>query len=239
MERTSNPGRGGGRGTGKGGRGKGGWNKNKYSNSDKKDTTNKKFLFTLLQSTVDVRVSAYETTLKKMYQQLMKDIKKYPEDVIDTLKEKKKKDVISNISLSTSVPLGPLSDEREEATLENEAFKLDFVHQKRDACIQDQTLDSNLRVAYTIIFSNYCDKELQNHLENKKDFTTKIENNPIELLAAIREMMHTTSHERLIYPFETLRTSLAALFKLKQEKEEKLSDYYDKMKSFSVQIKKY
>ena len=52
-------------------------------------------------------------------------------------------------------------------------------------------------------------------------------------------MMHTTSHEKLTYPFETLWTSLAALFKLKQEKEEKLSDYYDKMKAFSVQVKKY
>ena len=59
------------------------------------------------------------------------------------------------------------------------------------------------------------------------------------MLAAIKEMMHTTSHVRLIYPFETLWTSLAALFKLKQEKEEKLSDYYDKMKAFSVQVKKY
>ena len=84
------PRQGGGRGAGKGGSGRGGWNKKKNSNSDKKDTTNKKFLFTLLQSTVDVRVSAYETTLKKMYQQLMKDIKKYPEDVIDTLKEKRR-----------------------------------------------------------------------------------------------------------------------------------------------------
>ena len=133
--------------------------------------------------------------------------------------------------------LGTTSDEQEQARLENEAYKLDFVHQKRDARIRDQTLDSNLRVAYTIIFSIYCDKELQNCLENKKDFTTKIENNPIELLAAIKEIMHTTSHERLIYPFETLWTSLAALFKLKQEKEEKLSDYYDKMKAFSVQVK--
>ena len=33
-------------------------------------------------------------------------------------------------------------------------------------------------------------------------------------------------------------TSLAALFKLKQEKEEKLYDDYDKMKAFSVQVKK-
>ena len=182
MERTGKPGQGGGRGTGKGDRGKGGWNKKKNSNSDKKHTTNKKFLFTWLQSTVDVRVSAFETTLKKMYQQLMKDIKKYPEDVIDTWKEKKKKDVSSTVTLSTSVALGLTPDEKEQARLENEAYKLDFVHQKRDACIRDQTLDSNLRVTYTIIFSNYCDKELQSRLENKKDFTTKIENNPIELL---------------------------------------------------------
>ena len=145
----------------------------------------------------------------------------------------------SKISLSTAVPLGKGSDEVEQARLENEAYKLDFVKQKCDARIRDETLDSNLRVAYTIIFSNFCDKELQNCLENKNDFTTKIENDPIELLAAIREMMHTTSHERLIYPFETLWTSLAALFKLKQEKEEKLSDYYDKMKAFSIQVKKY
>ena len=52
-------------------------------------------------------------------------------------------------------------------------------------------------------------------------------------------MMHTTLHEILIYPFETLWTSLAALYKLKQEKEENLSDYNDKMKAFSVQVKKY
>ena len=94
-------------------------------------------------------------------------------------------------------------------------------------------------MAYNIIFSNFCDKELQNRLEHRVDFTSKIENNPFELLAAIKEMMHTTSHEKLVYPFETLWTSFAALFKLKQEKEEKLSDYYDKMKAFSVQVKKY
>ena len=92
MGRSGNPGRGGGLGSGKGGRGKGGWNKKKNSNSDKKETTNKKFLFTLLQSTVDVRVSAFETTQKKMFQQLMKDIKTHPKDVVDSLKDKKKEE---------------------------------------------------------------------------------------------------------------------------------------------------
>ena len=157
MGKSSNPGRGGGRGSGKGGRGRGGWSIKKSSSSDKKETTSKKFLFTLLERTVDVRVSSYETTLKKMYQQLMKDIKRYPEDVIDTLKDKKKKDVLSSVTLRTAVPLSQTADEIEQARLENEAYKLEYVHQKRDARIRDETLDSNLRVAYTIIFSNYCD----------------------------------------------------------------------------------
>ena len=239
MGRSGNPGRGGGLGSGRGGRGKGGWNKKKNSNSDKKETTNKKYLFTLLQSTVDVRVSAYETTLKKMYQQLMKDIKTYPEDVIDSLKSEKKKDVKNHEKMKTAKPADKSEEAKEEARLQNEAYKLDFVNREQDARMRERTLDSNLRVAYNIIFSNFCDKELQSRLEHKENFNKDIENDPFNLLAAIKEMMHTTSHEKLIYPFETLWTSLAALFKLKQEKEEKLSDYYDKMKAFSVQVKKY
>ena len=132
-----------------------------------------------------------------------------------------------------------LKQEKEEERLKNETFKLDFVNQERCACLRDETLESNLCVAYNIILSNFCDKELQNRLEHKVDFTSKIENNPFDLLADIKEMIHAMSHKKLIYPFETLWTSLAALFKLKQEKEEKLSDYYDKMKAFSVQVKKY
>ena len=40
--------------------------KNNDQNSKKEDATDKKYIFTLIESTVDVRVSAYETTLKKL-----------------------------------------------------------------------------------------------------------------------------------------------------------------------------
>ena len=81
-----------------------------------------------------------------------------------------------------------------------------------------EILGSNLRVAYSIIFANFCDRELQNRLEHRDDFISKVENNPIELLAAIKERMHTAWHEKLTFPYETLWTSLGAMFKLKQEK---------------------
>ena len=51
---------------------------------------------------------------------------------------------------------------------------MDFVNQRRDARLRDETLESNLRVAYNIIFSNFCDKELQNRLKNKVDFISTI-----------------------------------------------------------------
>ena len=140
MGRSGNPGQGGGRGSGKGGRGKGGWNKKTNSNSDKKETTNKKYLFTLLQSTVDVRVSAYETTLKKMYQQLMKDIKTYPEDVIDSLKSDKKKDVKNHEKMKTAKPADKSDKAKERARLQNEAYKLDFVNRERDARMRERTI---------------------------------------------------------------------------------------------------
>ena len=50
----------------------------------------------------------------------MKDIKRYPEDVIDTLKDKKKKDVLSSVTLSTAIPLSQTPDQIEQARLEHE-----------------------------------------------------------------------------------------------------------------------
>ena len=92
----------------------------------------------------------------------MKDIKTHPEDVIDSLKDQKKKDVTSHVSLQTAKPDADTAEARAEARLKKEAYKMAYVHQQRDARMREETLDSNLRVAYNIIFSNFCDKELQN-----------------------------------------------------------------------------
>ena len=51
--------------------------------------------------------------------------------------------------------------------------------------------------------------------------------------------MHSTSHEKLVFPYETLWTTLAQLFCLKQDKDEKFVDYYNKFKAFSQQARKY
>ena len=123
----------GGRGFGRGGRGKGGQNKkNGDPNSKKKDATDKKYIFTLIESTVDVRVSAYETTLKKLYEHLMKEIKNHPEDVVDSLKDKKVKD-LDNGQSQTIELLPKDADERkiEEIRMINETHKMVYLQIKQ------------------------------------------------------------------------------------------------------------
>ena len=61
-----------------------------HKKSDKKDTkkssNDRKHIFTLVANTKDVRVSTHNTTLKKVYEYLMKNIKEDAEDVLGSLK---------------------------------------------------------------------------------------------------------------------------------------------------------
>ena len=152
-------------GFGKGGRGKGGQSKkNNDPISKKKDATDKKYIFTLIESTVDVRVSACETTLKKLYEHLMKEIKSHPEDVVDSLQGKEVKD-FDNGQGQTIELLPKDADERkiEEIRMINETHKMvQYLQIKQEECRRTEILGSNLWVAYSIIFANFCDRELQN-----------------------------------------------------------------------------
>ena len=84
----------------------------------------------------------------------------------------------------------------------NETHKMVYLQIKQEERCRTEILGSNLRVAYSIIFTNFCDRELQHRLEHRDDFDSKVENNPIELLTAIKEMMHTASHEKLTSPMK-------------------------------------
>ena len=61
----------------------------------------------------------------------------------------------------------------------NETYKMVYLQIKQDERYKTETLGSNLWVAYSIIFANFCDRELQNRLENRDDFTSKVKNNPM------------------------------------------------------------
>ena len=246
MTKQSNPGRGGGRNSGKGGRGKSSFHKKNDRNTTKKSSNEKKYMFTLVANTKDVRVSTYNTTLKRVYEYLMITIKERPDDVIESLKNKKQI-TVPDPTMEIAKPHVAAANEKAEETKtkealvesKNKAYQTDFANKLQEKRNREELLKTNMRQTYTYIFSKFCDKELQIKIENRSDFESDVENNPIKLLTAIHELMHTISHEKLILPYETLWTTLAQLFEIKQNKDQKLSDYYETMKAFGSQVRKY
>ena len=220
-----NGGRGGGRGAGK--------NYKKAKKSTDKSPTSKKYLFTILESTADVSVSTYETTLKKVYVYLMQNTKDCPADLVDSIKQS------SDVEFyEPELRISEIEDVLNRQA-ENEAFKMEFTQLGVELRKREMTLRMNLRVAYTVIFDKFCDTPIRHRIECKENYHEEIEGDPYQLLSVIKEIMHSTSSQRLVSPYDALWATMAQLFKLKQEKNESLTEYYNKMKAFSEQTKKY
>ena len=185
-----NGGRGGGQGTKK---------SQKSKKSTSKSPTNKKYIFTTLESTADVSVSTYETTLKKVYVYLMQNTKEYPADLVDSLKNGK--------NISYAIPELRLSDIEGnvlDRQAENEAFKMEYMQLGVEFRKREVALTMNLRVAYTVIFDKFCDTAIRHRIECKENFHELIEGDPYQLLSTIKEIMHSTSSQRLVSPYDAL-----------------------------------
>ena len=139
---SKNGGQGGGRGFKKG-------QKNAKKQQDsKKSPTNKKYLFTVLENSVDVSVSTYETTFKEVYEFLMKNIKENAADVVDSIKQ------VEDIEFPQPVMIISSSQDQETRKVEDTALGKDYVQAKAELRKKQDILKMNLRLACTLIFSN-------------------------------------------------------------------------------------
>jgi len=60
-------------------------------------------------------------------------------------------------------------------------------------------LDSNMSKAYALIFSNYCNKIMQNRVKEHSNFESKIQDNSITVLKAIKTLMHDSVRAKCPY----------------------------------------
>src|SRR4029079_12267359 len=74
----------------------------------------------------------------------------------------------------------------------------------------------------------YCVKTMQSRIEEHPEFETKIENDPIELLKAIKTLMHDPV--RAQYPLVSMTDALTRLVNVKQMDNEPLLDYVKRFK---------
>ena len=197
----------GGRGNGRfgrGGRGRGGrfGTKSQGSGSqNKKDTSKVKFA---PQSQGSRTTASYNTVRDAIISQIQKSYKDGT-DVVKSIKDRKV------VDLSLDKPELMESQEANAAKKEISQAGLNIKYQKELRCFMERknALQEGLSKAYALIFNNYCTRSMQSRVEEHPEFETKIENNPIELLEAIKALMHDTV--RAVYPMVSMTDAFARL----------------------------
>jgi len=208
------PGRGRGRGGREGGRNRG---RGKGPRSSKSTKTEELKFGT--QNPNKPQTATYTTVKDAILERIQRDYK-HGYDTAKSLREGQK------IDLTSEKP------QRQLVTGTDGAAKIaqdgmDIEYQLELKCWMDRnnTLDNNLRKAYSLIFTSYCTKEMQRRVKDHIDFESTIRDDPIELLTAIRTLTHDPVRAR--YPFASAFDAISRAVNLKQQKHENLHDYVE------------
>jgi hypothetical protein len=148
------------------------------------------------------------------------------QDIAISLRDLFKKD------LSTLAPIRGQATATDPAVRANEQAGMDILYQAELERYLDRTdtLEQNLTKAYSLIYSTYCNKMMQNRIEEHPDYETTIRDDPIELLTKIKVLMHDPIRAK--YPFASLTEAMIRMLNIKQQENEQLLDYIKRFKQF-------
>ena len=93
---------------------------------------------------------------------------------------------------------------------------------------QKRWSDNNLNKAYALIFSTYCNKTMQDRIEEHPDYENTIRDDQIELLSKIKVLMHDPIRAK--YPYASSTEAMIRILNIKQIENEGLLDYVKRFK---------
>ena len=171
----------------------------------------------------DQRIVTYATVKDHIITYIQKTYE-HGKDIADSLRELKVKD------LTAVEPTRQLSTKSVEAEQKIEQHGFDYLYQAEIKSFVERkhVLEQNLNKAYALIFGTYCVKTMQSRVEQYPDFESKIQDDPIELLKAIKILVHDTVRAK--YPYASLTETLERMLLVKQQQNEKVGDYVKRFK---------
>jgi hypothetical protein len=118
--------------------------------------------------------------------QYMQKTCKHGQDIAVSLRDLKQKDLQSLVpAIGQSTGTYPVANSNEQTGMDiMYQAELERYLERKD------TLEQNLTKTYALIFSTYCNKTIQNRIEEHPDYETTICDEPIELLSKIKVLMH-------------------------------------------------
>jgi hypothetical protein len=106
--------------------------------------------------------------------------------------------------------------------MKNKQFKIEFKANYNLYHSRQQIHNNYVTKAYTL-FWDRCAKGMKNKITSRTDFKTKIKNNPIELLQAMKE--HFLNYQEKKYNMSIILDSMKTLLTTRQKEGESLQDY--------------
>ena len=128
------------------------------------------------------------------------------------------------------MPILKMSSANDESikTRENRQYEIEYKSKLDEAIKREDKYQQNLYKAYAFLWEK-CSRAMQNKLLGRKDFETKIYNNPIKLLIAIKE--HSLNFQESRYEMTIIAESIKNFFNTKQNNSESLQEYTRRFKS--------
>jgi hypothetical protein len=106
-------------------------------------------------------------------------------------------------NLSPLLPTRHQDTSDDAAERANEQAGMDILYQAKLERYLDRkaTLEQDLYKTYALIFSTYCNKMIQNHIEEHPDYENTIRDDLIELLMKIKVPMHDPIRGKIPFHF--------------------------------------
>ena len=171
-------------------------------------------------------IATYET-VKTHIEQYVQKTYKHGQDIAESLRELRRKDLSGVMPVRQVSMYVEASDERVRK-IEQEGYDVLYTAEVQNYMDRKNTLETNLGRAYALILSTYCNGTMQHHIEEHPEFDSKIQNDPIELLKAIKIVMHDSIRAK--YPYASLTEALMRTLNIKQLEQESLIDYIKRFK---------
>lgn len=163
------------------------------------------------------QASEYEETTEYLINHIKKTFE-YGSDIATALKEMcPPKTNTWRPSMRTSIA----SDEALKK-VEIEQFKIEFRSDYESYRKRLQVYENNRTKAYALLWERST-KAIKNRIEARSDFAVRIENDPIELLKAIKD--HSLNYQENRYSMSIVLDSMRNLMSTKQKDGETLQDY--------------
>jgi hypothetical protein len=112
--------------------------------------------------------------------------------------------------------------------IEDEQYKMEFKAEYDGYMRRKQALESNMSKAYAFLWEQ-CHHAMQQKIDARSDFESKVKGNPIELLKAIKQ--HALNYQEHRYPMSIIFDAMKNLLTCKQKEGEQLQEYTKRFKT--------